>query len=106
MLRYITSVNRVLQQLGHFNNGRWVRPELSLCPDGAALQGDSKALSAQLLTPCLYWNHKHDDQMHGWISGRASNPLEIECRPINLSEEILASNRHTNTLQIPTVNKA
>lgn len=43
--------------------------------------------------------------MHGWISGRASNPLEIECRPINLSEEILASNRHTNILQIPTVNK-
>lgn len=37
--------------------------------------------------------------MHGWVSGRASNPLEIELRPTNLSEEILASSRHTDMLQ-------
>lgn len=59
----------------------------------------SKALGAQFLTPCLYWNHKHGEQMHGWDSGRASNPLEIELRPTNLSEEILASSHHTDMLQ-------
>lgn len=37
--------------------------------------------------------------MHDWVSGRAGNPLEIELRPTNLSEEILASSHHTDMLQ-------
>lgn len=37
--------------------------------------------------------------MHNWVSGKASNPLEIELRPTNLSEEILASSLHTDMLQ-------
>lgn len=32
-------------------------------------------------------------------AGRASNPLEIALRPTNLSEEILASSRHTDMLR-------
>lgn len=61
----------------------------------------SKALGAQLLISCLYWNHKHGDQMHGWLSGKgSSNPLEIEHRPTNLSEEILASSRQTDMLKL------
>lgn len=59
----------------------------------------SKALASPFLTPSPYWNHKHGDQMHSWVSGRASNPLEIERRPTNLSEEILASSLHTDMLQ-------
>jgi len=63
------------------------------------IEAASKALGAHFLTLCLYWNHKHGDQMHGWVSGRASNPLEIELGPTNLSEEILPSSRSTDMLQ-------
>lgn len=37
--------------------------------------------------------------MHSWVSGRASNPLEIEHKPTNFCEEVLASRLHANMLQ-------